>query len=147
MAVFFDIGSWGLSYKTFYCRNLLIFVISQSVCPWQVFPAQSNVFGWPYRKHQTKLDRLARYKHSSLLLKSVNYSSKKFYRIGPWCQFHKHFVCVTTGLSENKPVRLESIVRVHETIQIDQYIPGSAISTGENLKVVLAEFSILSQAV
>ncbi len=27
------------SYKTFYGRNLLFFVISWSVCPWQAFPA------------------------------------------------------------------------------------------------------------
>jgi len=31
--------TWGLYYKTFYGRNLHIFVISQSVCPWQAFPA------------------------------------------------------------------------------------------------------------
>ncbi len=32
----------GQSYKTFYGRNLRIFVISQSICPWQAFLAQSN---------------------------------------------------------------------------------------------------------
>jgi hypothetical protein len=30
---------WGLYYKTYFGRNLRIFVISYSVCPWQVFPA------------------------------------------------------------------------------------------------------------
>jgi hypothetical protein len=29
----------GQCYKTFYARNLRIFVISQSVCPWPAFPA------------------------------------------------------------------------------------------------------------
>jgi hypothetical protein len=29
----------GQRYKTFSGRNLRIFVISQSVCPWQAFPA------------------------------------------------------------------------------------------------------------
>jgi len=29
----------GQSYKTFYARNLQIFKTSQSVCPWQAFPA------------------------------------------------------------------------------------------------------------
>jgi len=29
----------GQCYKTFYVRNLRIFVISWSVCPWQGFPA------------------------------------------------------------------------------------------------------------
>jgi len=29
----------GQCYKTFYGRKLRIFVISQSVCPWQAFPA------------------------------------------------------------------------------------------------------------
>ncbi len=35
----------GLYNKTFYGRNLQIFVISQSVCLLQAFPAQSNVCG------------------------------------------------------------------------------------------------------
>ncbi len=35
----------SLYYKTFYGRNVRIYIISQRVCPWQVFPAQSNVFG------------------------------------------------------------------------------------------------------
>ncbi len=30
-------------YKTFYGRNLRIFVISQSVCPWQVLPAYQSI--------------------------------------------------------------------------------------------------------
>ncbi len=37
--------SVGISYKTFYGRNLQIFVISWSACPWQAFPAWSNVCG------------------------------------------------------------------------------------------------------
>ncbi len=36
------------------------------------------------RKHQTRLERLARDKLSSLLRRSVNYGQKKFYNIGPW---------------------------------------------------------------
>ncbi len=40
---FYNIG--GLYYKTSYGRNLRIFIISQSVCPRQAFPAQSNVSG------------------------------------------------------------------------------------------------------
>ncbi len=32
-------------YKTFYGCRLRIFVISQSICPWQAFPAQFNVCG------------------------------------------------------------------------------------------------------
>ncbi len=35
-------------------------------------------------KYKTRLERLARDKHSSLLRKSVNYGSKKFYSTGPW---------------------------------------------------------------
>ncbi len=86
-----------------YSRNLRIFEISQSVCPWQAFPAQSHVRkarGYPSEapfristlgqasgltyKHQDGLERLARYKHSSLLRKSLNYGCKKIYKIGPW---------------------------------------------------------------
>ncbi len=36
---FFDKGPWGLYYKTFYGRNLKIFLISLSVCPWQASAA------------------------------------------------------------------------------------------------------------
>jgi hypothetical protein len=35
-------------------------------------------------KHYTKLERLASYKHSSLLRKFVNYAGEKFCRIGSW---------------------------------------------------------------
>ncbi len=34
-------------------------------------------------KHETKLERLARNKHSSLLRKFINYGHKKFYNIRP----------------------------------------------------------------
>ncbi len=54
----------GQCCKTFFVRNLRIFIISLSVCPWQAFQAWSN-------------------KHSSLLQKSINYGQKKFYNIGP----------------------------------------------------------------
>jgi hypothetical protein len=44
----------------------------------------SRVGPWPYpQKPQTRLDRLARDKHSSLLRKFVNYSRKKPYSTGP----------------------------------------------------------------
>jgi hypothetical protein len=32
-------ASWGLYNKTFGTRNLRVFVVSKSVCPWQAFPA------------------------------------------------------------------------------------------------------------
>ena len=35
-------------------------------------------------KQQTRLERLARDKHSCLLQKFVTYGRKKFYNIGPW---------------------------------------------------------------
>jgi hypothetical protein len=39
------------------------------------------------RKHYTRLERLARDKHSSLLRKSVNYISKKFYSTGQKAEY------------------------------------------------------------
>jgi hypothetical protein len=36
---FYNFDTRVLYYKTFYGRNLRIFVKSYSVCPWQVFPA------------------------------------------------------------------------------------------------------------
>ncbi len=88
----------GPSYKTFYICKLQLFIISQSVCPWQAFPAQSNVSGQVQEptlerstckvlhflgscltcKHQTRLEKLARKKHSSLFLRVVTYGSKKY---------------------------------------------------------------------
>ncbi len=39
--------------------------------------------GKAIKLHKTRLERLARDKHSSLLQKSVNYGQKKFNNIGP----------------------------------------------------------------
>ncbi len=85
-------------YKTFYGRILRMFIISQSVCPRQVFQP-SLMFESEARasfrhstlrqapgficKHQTRLEWPARDKHSSLLRKFVNYGRKKFFNIGP----------------------------------------------------------------
>ncbi len=98
---FCSIDTWGRCYKTFYGRKLRIFVISQSVCSWRAFPAQSNVCGQGQEptharstskvfhsgrlahKHQTIPVRHARVKHSSLLRKIVTYGRKKFNNIGP----------------------------------------------------------------
>ncbi len=43
--IFYDKGPWGQCYKTIFLRNLQIFVISWSGCPWQAFPAQFIVSG------------------------------------------------------------------------------------------------------
>ncbi len=40
------------------------------------------------REHQTRLEKLARDKHSSLLQKFITYGRKKFYNIGNW-SFHQ----------------------------------------------------------
>jgi hypothetical protein len=51
------------------------------------------------RKHQTRLERLAKDKHPRLLRKSVNYGRKKFYSTGP--RSDKFLVCfgVKNGLA------------------------------------------------
>ncbi len=36
-------NAWAHCYETFYDRNLRIFEKSHNICPWQVFPASSNV--------------------------------------------------------------------------------------------------------
>ncbi len=79
-----------------FVRNLQIFVISQSVCPWQALPAQfvcksrtptlecrTQAGSMLTCKHQTRLERLARDKHSSLLRTFVNYGRKSFIILGP----------------------------------------------------------------
>ncbi len=43
--VLMSLTTKGQCYKAFYGRNLQIFVISWSVCPWQAFPALPNVCG------------------------------------------------------------------------------------------------------
>ncbi len=96
---FCDYSTRGLYHETHYSRNLRISVISQSVCPWQAFPAQSNVSeqGWSlhfscstigkgprvYHQHQIILENPARNKHSNLLCKSINQGHNKFYVTGP----------------------------------------------------------------
>ncbi len=37
----------------------------------------------PYVQHMTRLEKLAKYKHSSLLRKSVNYGQKSFITMDP----------------------------------------------------------------
>jgi hypothetical protein len=37
-------GTWG-NVKNFFVRNLQIFIVSKSVCPWQAFPAWCNICG------------------------------------------------------------------------------------------------------
>ncbi len=69
-------------------HNLRIFVIGQSVCPWQAFPAQSN-------------------EHTSQVQKFVNYRQKSFTpsaseREIPWRLSHPSFIhaecCLTSVL-------------------------------------------------
>jgi hypothetical protein len=49
-----------------------------------MYLSDAPVQSWPYPL-----------KHSSLLIKLLNYRRKKFYNIGPWCDFHLHIFIVT----------------------------------------------------
>ncbi len=97
------IGSMGLFYKTYYDHNLRIFVRSQCLplesrsslvyCLW-VKPGAyrterffTQVGSGLARKHQTRLERLARDKHSRILQKFVNYEKVLQYR--PKGLYHK----------------------------------------------------------
>jgi hypothetical protein len=44
------------------------------------------------RKHQTRLERIAKDKHSSLLRKSVYYGCKKYYSTGPRGLIRNYFI-------------------------------------------------------
>ncbi len=83
--------------------NKLVFVPGKLLQPSLMFPgktrdlpqsrATERCFTWVgsglTQKHYTRLERLARDKHSSLLRKSVTYGRKKFYSTGQWCdKFH-----------------------------------------------------------
>ncbi len=65
--------------------------------------------------HETKLERLSRDKHSSLLRTFVNYGRKKFYNIGPMASKTKKKVfmtptkchCLKTDAGQNKLQRLD----------------------------------------
>jgi hypothetical protein len=51
-------------------------------------------------------------KHSELLRKFVTYGRKKFHNIGPWCQFHQHFMssfCTKILLPKNYKPKLYSL--------------------------------------
>ncbi len=105
--------------KTFYVRNLLMFVLSWSVCPWQTFPAQSYVGGYgqeptlewstwkvlllgmlrPYPKILDQAGMACQGQTLQLIMKTVNYGGKKFYSTGPrsvcpWQVFPaQYYVC------------------------------------------------------
>ncbi len=66
---------WGQCCKTFYVRDLRIFVISLSVCPWQAFPDYSN-------------------KHTSLVQKFVNYGQKSSITLTPKANVIEHFTAI-----------------------------------------------------
>ncbi len=67
---FFNCGPWIHVYETFYSRNLLIFILSQSVC-------------------YNRLIKLAREKRSSLLHPFINYCRIKFYNRGSWTHVYE----------------------------------------------------------
>ncbi len=120
-----NIGSTGLSYKTFYGCNLRIFVISQSVCPShafqpsQMFVGEARAYpseallrcstqGWApchAHKQQTRLERLFRSKHSSLFKKLVNYDCKKYYRICPRFLSNMVLFCPLLSLGDATQLR------------------------------------------
>ncbi len=90
-------------YKTFYDCNLQIFVISQSVSPWQAFPAQSNVLlvrpggfprvenlkgaslgqAMPYLQILDQAGKACQGQTLQLITEIRKLRPKKFYNIGP----------------------------------------------------------------
>ncbi len=62
----------------------------------------------PTHKHYTKFERLARDKHFSLLQKSVNYGSKKFYSTCPRIQITR---CVFDIFSKSCPISSHPQIR------------------------------------
>ncbi len=129
---FYNIDTWAQCYKTFYCCNLRIFVISQSGCPWQAFPALSNVCRkgqeptqvkyilfvllsgklWPNPQIPDQAGKTFKRQHSSLLRKLVNYGRKKFYNIGPCCRYWKEVLLRYLSCRQISAPRLVQGVRV-----------------------------------
>ncbi len=80
--------------KNFYVHNLQIYIVRRVfVSMARILPkcrAPERCFTWIgsdlNHKLQVRLERLARDKHSSLLLTLVNYECKKFFNIGPGSQ-------------------------------------------------------------
>ncbi len=108
-------------------------------------------------RQQTRLKMLAMDKHSSLLQKFVNYGEKTFYNIGRCPMGYKIWKKV---LCYHRDLRL--LIEILGTMKYqNDFNPlwvcqiqlmlnpcrGVRKLTGENLKVVWAEFSTLSQAV
>ncbi len=69
--------------KPFYDRELPIFIISWSVCPWRAFPAQSSVKGQTLQ----------------LITETVNYGSNKFMILAPSANVIKLFTTVSYEFS------------------------------------------------
>jgi hypothetical protein len=87
-----------LYYKTFYGRNLRIFILSKSVFPGQPFQPSLMFAGKAGAYPSEAPLKLAKDKHSILLRKSVNYGRKKFYSTGPRTEQTEFFSCLPFGI-------------------------------------------------
>ncbi len=104
--MFYNVGACVKCNKNFFACNLQFFVISQSVC-------------------QTRLEKLARDKHSSLLCKFVNYGRKKFYNVGACVQCYKNFLLVIQEFILSQSVcqtRLEKLARDKHSSLLCSYV-------------------------
>ncbi len=115
---FYNIHTRAQCHKTFFVCNLLIFLIDQSVCPWQSFVTSlifagearrlpqsgaiercfSRVSSDLNRKHQTWPERLATDKSSHLLQKFLNYSQKSFIKLCLGANDIKRLLSINYGL-------------------------------------------------
>ncbi len=78
-------GTWTQCYKTFlsvidgFFNEARLFVLASIYRLVSCFRVRPE----PTHKHQTRLEKLARDKHSSLIKKSANYGQKSFITLGP----------------------------------------------------------------
>ncbi len=77
----------------------LMFATKATAFPNGASPLSGKVLGLTLQ-HKTRLERLARDKHSSPLGALVNYGRKKFYNIGPRCHFLNLFSSSLTLLQK-----------------------------------------------
>ncbi len=134
----YNFGTQGQCYKTFFARNLYIFVISQSVCPWQAFPAQSNVCrqgrslpelstfqvlhsrvgSWPHPQVLDNVGIVCQGQPLQLITKILKLQTKKLCNLSPCTYFKNNYFELQFLKSKNSLFEKKQKLKIYYNLAI-----------------------------